>query len=340
MPILGHIQDARAFSGGRGQGDRSAVESHPALGQPDRRGSQHLAGRPAATAAEAGELKGTAGGQFGGRELDRDTRSIGRDRQRRPHDEARPSQAEIIRLEDVERIAHPRRHAKDLTASLPLQGQPRGIYETARKLRLKASLYGSKSLSQQSFRQSRLGLISHCLTPISCLLPDTIGEVVINTTTNRRADMAIDWNTEHEKFMRIAYARTLTAARKAFRSWPEWKIDDALAETIAKCWDSYSRVLLRGRDPEPLLAGIVRFSVLWTRYDRKVAHRSRTPDVYDYRAGFRRQDLSGQGQATPSERSSRDNGFIEWQTDTGDDPSELAAALEEHGLTLEDWLDK
>ena len=152
--------------------------------------------------------------------------------------------------------------------------------------------------------------------------------------------MAIDWNREHEKFMRIAYARTLTAARKAFRSWPEWKIDDALAETIAKCWDSYSRVLLRGRDPEPLLAGIVRFSVLWTKYDRKVAHRSRTPDVYDYRAGFRRQDLSGQGQATPSERSSRDNGFIEWQTDTGDDPSELAGALEEHGLTLEDWLDK
>ena len=26
--------------------------------------------------------------------------------------------------------------------------------------------------------------------------------------------MAIDWSTEHEKFMRIAYARTLTAARR------------------------------------------------------------------------------------------------------------------------------
>ena len=51
--------------------------------------------------------------------------------------------------------------------------------------------------------------------------------------------MAIDWNREHEKFMRIAYARTMTAARKAFRSWPEWKIDDALAETTAKCWHTF-----------------------------------------------------------------------------------------------------
>ena len=38
--------------------------------------------------------------------------------------------------------------------------------------------------------------------------------------------------------MRIAYGRTMTAARKAFRSSPEWKRDDAVAETIAKCWDS------------------------------------------------------------------------------------------------------
>lgn len=152
--------------------------------------------------------------------------------------------------------------------------------------------------------------------------------------------MAIDWNREHEKFMRIAYGRTMTAARKAFRSWHERKREDALAETMAKCWDSYSRLLLRGRDPEPLLAGIVRFSVMWTRYDRKVAHRSRTPDVYDYRSGFRRQDLSAQGQASTSEESDRSNSFINWHTDTGEDPGELAAALAEHGLTLEEWLDK
>ena len=85
--------------------------------------------------------------------------------------------------------------------------------------------------------------------------------------------MEIDWNREHQKFMTV-YTRTLTAARKAFRSWPESKREDAIAETIAKCWDSYSRLLLRGRDPEPLLTGVIRFSVLWTRYDRKVAHRS------------------------------------------------------------------
>ena len=39
--------------------------------------------------------------------------------------------------------------------------------------------------------------------------------------------MAIDWSTEHEKFMRVAYVRTMTAARKAFRSWPEWKRADS-----------------------------------------------------------------------------------------------------------------
>ncbi len=77
--------------------------------------------------------------------------------------------------------------------------------------------------------------------------------------------MAIDWNKEHEKFLSNAYARTLTAARKAFRSWPDRNRDDALAETMAKCWDSYSRLPLRGRDPEPFLAGIIRFAVLWTK---------------------------------------------------------------------------
>jgi hypothetical protein len=152
--------------------------------------------------------------------------------------------------------------------------------------------------------------------------------------------MAIDWNKQHEKFMRIGYDRTLTAARKAFGSWPEWKCDDAIAETMAKCWDSYSRLLLRGRDPEPMLAGIIKFSVLWTRYDRKLGGRARNIDVFDYRAGFRRHDLSGQGQASTSEESDRNNSFINWQTDTGDDPAELAAALEKQGLTLEEWLDK
>ena len=68
--------------------------------------------------------------------------------------------------------------------SLPLQGQPRGIYETARKLRLKASLSApSPSLNKASAKAARSHFsLSH--SNLMRLLPDTIGEVVINTTTN------------------------------------------------------------------------------------------------------------------------------------------------------------
>ena len=149
----------------------------------------------------------------------------------------------------------------------------------------------------------------------------------------------LNWQVEHERFMDLAYNRTMTAAKRAFWGWHESKRDDAVAECMAKMWDQWSRLLKRGKNPEPMLSGLVKFAVLWVRYDRRIAGRARTPDVFDFRAGLRRQQLSGQGQASPSERSSRDNNFTNWWTDTGDSPVEVAAVLEETWLTLEEWLD-
>ena len=67
--------------------------------------------------------------------------------------------------------------------SLPLQGQPRGIYRLPRKRDSEPRIRLQVPLSTRH-PPKPLGLISHCLTPNSCLLIDTIGEVVINTTTN------------------------------------------------------------------------------------------------------------------------------------------------------------
>ncbi len=50
--------------------------------------------------------------------------------------------------------------------------------------------------------------------------------------------------------------------------------------------------------------------------------------------------MDGRGKLEPHDRSGRINGFLNW---TGaartDDPAELASALEDTGLTLEEWCD-
>jgi len=47
----------------------------------------------------------------------------------------------------------------------------------------------------------------------------------------------IDWRAEQDRFMRVAYDRTMAAARGAFRKWHRRKRDDAVAEMIGKMWD-------------------------------------------------------------------------------------------------------
>jgi hypothetical protein len=150
----------------------------------------------------------------------------------------------------------------------------------------------------------------------------------------------LNWQSEHERFMKVAYHRTTIAAKRAFYGWHSCKRDDAVQECLAKMWDQWSRLLIRGRDdPEPMTAGLINFAILWVRYDRKLGGRARTPDVYDYRAGFSQHSLSEQGEASTSERSSSENKWINWGVQSGDDPYELAAALETTGITLNQWCD-
>ena len=90
----------------------------------------------------------------------------------------------------------------------------------------------------------------------------------------------------------------------------------------------------------PLLSGLIKYAVLFCRYDRKTAGRARSYDVYDYRSKMKQQQLSGNGQVSPSYRSDRGNGWIDWAVKARtDDPALLASALEELGLTMEDLAD-
>ena len=121
----------------------------------------------------------------------------------------------------------------------------------------------------------------------------------------------VNWSVEHERFERGAYRRCLAAAETAFRRWHWRKRDDTVGEMMLKMWDQWYRLLLRGDDPERMLGTLIKWAILWVRYDRRGAGRARCFDVFDYRAGMRRQDLDAQGRAQPSERSDRENGRID-----------------------------
>jgi len=142
--------------------------------------------------------------------------------------------------------------------------------------------------------------------------------------------------TEQDKFIRLAYSRTLAAARKAFRSWHSRKKEDAIQEALTKMWDQWIRLVQRGGNPESIIGGMIYHALMFVRYDRKVAGRARRPDVFDYRSGLKQQRLNGQGYASPSDRSDPENGWIDWRLASGDDPAEVVAALEVTGLTLAD----
>ena len=142
--------------------------------------------------------------------------------------------------------------------------------------------------------------------------------------------------TEQDRFMRLAYARTVAAARKAFRSWHISQERGCNPGNPQKMWDQWIRLVQRGGNPEPIIGGMIYHALMFVRYDRKVAGRARRPDVFDYRSGLKQQRLNGQGYASPSDRSDPENGWIDWRLASGDDPAEVVAALEVTGLTLAD----
>ena len=108
---------------------------------------------------------------------------------------------------------------------------------------------------------------------------------------------------------------------------------------MAKMWDQWARLVNRGRNPEPLLNGLIKYALLWVKYDRRIAGRARNIDVTDYRSNMRQQEMNGKGEASPTDRSDRMNGWIDWAVKARtDDPALLASALEEAGITLEEWV--
>src|SRR4051812_27342121 len=120
----------------------------------------------------------------------------------------------------------------------------------------------------------------------------------------------IDWEFEKRRFTEGAHERTVAAAHAAFRRGHRRKRDGAVAEMVGKMWDQWSRPLMWGKDPEPMLWPLIHWARLWVRYDRKIAGRGRNPDVFDYRAKMTRQDLDGQGKAHLAQRSARVNGWL------------------------------
>jgi hypothetical protein len=90
----------------------------------------------------------------------------------------------------------------------------------------------------------------------------------------------INWNVEHQRYMAIVYPATQKAARRAFWNWREDKREEAIQEAHSKMWDSWSRCLLHhGKNPETMIGSLIKFALLWVRYDRRIAGRARTPDV-------------------------------------------------------------
>jgi hypothetical protein len=150
---------------------------------------------------------------------------------------------------------------------------------------------------------------------------------------------AINWDVEHDKFLTLAFPAAHKAALRIFWNWRHDKRDDAIQECHAKMWDQWSRLLLRGKRPETMIGSLIKFALLWVRYDRKLGGRARTPDVYDFRSGFKQQLLGDDGQASPSDRGDAGNGWIYWNVQTGDNPADLAAALEETCVSLSRWCD-
>ena len=143
----------------------------------------------------------------------------------------------------------------------------------------------------------------------------------------------LDWAVEQRRFEQIAYQRTLNAARAAFRGWPAWKRDDAVAEMLGKVWATWHHNVEAGKDPVALLSANIHWAILWVRYDRKIAGRARSFDVFDYRAKMKRQDLDSQGRPHPAERSDRNNHWIDWRgVRLDDDPAAWAEAREGFGL--------
>ena len=149
----------------------------------------------------------------------------------------------------------------------------------------------------------------------------------------------IDWAEAKKRFEQVAYPHAIRAAKRAVRGWHSRKKDDAIQEFMAKMWDQWARLIMRGKDPEPLLWPLIYWARQWVYQDRRLSGRPRNIDIQDYRAKQVQHLLDGRGRLKPHNRADRINGVLDWtgQART-DDPAYLAAALETAGLSLEEYL--
>jgi hypothetical protein len=143
----------------------------------------------------------------------------------------------------------------------------------------------------------------------------------------------LDWAIEGERFERLGCHRAQNAAYRAFRRWHRRKREDAIAECVAKVWATWRHNLEKGKDPVALLGANIHWAILWVRYDRRIAGRTGMPDVFDYRAGMKRQELDSQGRPRPTDRGSPMNGWIDWRgIRLDDDPAAWVEAKESLGV--------
>jgi len=148
----------------------------------------------------------------------------------------------------------------------------------------------------------------------------------------------IDWAAEKERFERVAYLFALRAAKRAVRGWHSRKKDDAIQEFMAKMWDQWARLIMRGKDPEPLLWPLIHWAKQWIYQDRRLSGRPHNIDIQDYRSNMTQHLMDGRGRLKPHDRADRINGFLDWAgVARTDDPAELAAALEMAGMTPEEY---
>ena len=82
-------------------------------------------------------------------------------------------------------------------------------------------------------------------------------------------------------------------------------------------WYQWTCCLEKGKDPAEMIGPLIHWAIMHVRYDRRIAGRAQSYDVFDYRAGMNRQHMDGQGKAHPTERSDGVNGWIDWRRRPG-----------------------
>ena len=149
----------------------------------------------------------------------------------------------------------------------------------------------------------------------------------------------IDWRAEHERFERVALPFALKAARRAFKRWHERKRDDAEAEFMAKMWDQWARLLLRGKDPEPMLWPLIHWAKQWVLHGQETV---RPPPQPRYRGLSSRHDPTPYGRARPAQaaRKVSSDQRLPGLDGAGPDgrPRRIGRRPRSGGMTLEEYL--